>query len=143
METLRKPIGYWLKRLDAAITEGFDGVFARHGLSRRHWQVLTSLTRGPATEAELHERLAPFWGEGAITLDEVTAELLGRDWIVRAADAYALTDAGRAGQAALKADSDAMRDRLTDGMSEEDYYVTVDNLERMTANMDAAALTPR
>ena len=141
METLRKPIGYWLKRLDGLISDNFDAVFAVHGLARRHWQVLTSLTRGPAAHAELEERLRPFWGEGAVTLDEVAAELLGRDWIARTGDTYALTEAGRAGQAELKVGTDDMRDRMVEGLSEEDYFTTVDNLERMCANLET--VTPR
>lgn len=134
----RKPIGYWLKHLDAVISTSFDGVFARRGLGRRHWQVLTSLTRGPASRATLHTRLAHFWEEGAVTLDEVTALLLGNGWIAGDEHEYRLTDEGRATQAALKTESDEVRALLTRGLTDDDYNAVVDGLARMAANLESA-----
>lgn len=134
----RKPIGYWLKHLDAVISTSFDAVFGRRGLARRHWQVLTSLTRGPASHDELHTRLAPFWEEGAVTLDEVTALLLTNGWITGDRHEYHLTATGRAVQAELQAETDTIRARLTSGLTVEDYNTVVDGLARMAANLEPA-----
>ncbi|HEY1176361.1 MAG TPA: hypothetical protein VGF17_09395 [Phytomonospora sp.] len=133
----RKPIGYWLKHLDNLITTSFDEVFGRRGLGRRHWQVLNSLTRGPASHDELSRRLTPFWEEGAISLDETTGLLLDRGWIAREDDGYRLTDDGRAVQAALRTESDATRDLLTANMTADDYNTVVDGLARMAANLES------
>jgi hypothetical protein len=45
-----RPIGYWLKRLDRAIEDGFDRDLASWSLTRRHWQILNTLSGGPAVE---------------------------------------------------------------------------------------------
>jgi len=134
----RKPIGYWLKHLDVVITTSFEGVFGRRGVGRRHWQVLTSLTRGPASRTDLHTRLAPFWEEGAVTVDEVTALLLDNGWIAGDPDEYHLTETGRATQAALKTESDELRALLTRGLTDDDYNAVVDGLARMAANLESA-----
>jgi hypothetical protein len=56
----RRPIGYWLKHLDRLIEDNFDRLLASEGLTRRHWQLLNTLHRGPSTHEELAEAVAPF-----------------------------------------------------------------------------------
>ncbi|MEV0649384.1 winged helix DNA-binding protein [Phytomonospora sp. NPDC050363] len=131
----RKPIGYWLKHLDDLITTSFDTVFSAHGLTRRHWQVLTSLTHGPATHEDLAAQLAPF--EETSTSKAIT-HLADRGWLAAAhPDTLTLTPAGQAAQARLATETDALRERLVAGMSTEDYNTTVDNLARMAANLES------
>ena len=69
------PIGYWLKRLDRAIDGALDATLAAQDLTRRHWQTMNVLHEGPSDAPALAEALRPFWGQGAITLDEVLSEL--------------------------------------------------------------------
>ena len=57
--TARQPLGYWLKTLDALITEQFTDSLEEHGVTRLQWQLLNVLSRGPATEADLGALLAP------------------------------------------------------------------------------------
>jgi hypothetical protein len=55
-----RPIGYWLKHLDRLIDDSFSRALAADELTRRHWQVLNTLARGPASPAELTQALEPF-----------------------------------------------------------------------------------
>jgi ABC-type branched-subunit amino acid transport system ATPase component len=56
----RRPIGYWLKRLDGLIEENFERTLAGDGVTRRQWQALNTLHQRPSTQAELAEALQPF-----------------------------------------------------------------------------------
>lgn len=76
-----RPIGYWLKRLDRTIEDRFDRDLTRWSLTRRHWQILNTLSAGPALESTVAEALAPFWVDGAITQQEVLDDLLRRGWV--------------------------------------------------------------
>ncbi|MDP9984756.1 hypothetical protein J2W14_004183 [Pseudarthrobacter oxydans] len=57
---MNRPIGYWVKRLDAALEAQLDSTLARLHLTRRQWQVLSALSSGPITPGEVGELLRPF-----------------------------------------------------------------------------------
>jgi DNA-binding MarR family transcriptional regulator len=137
MGATERPIGYWLKHLDGLIEAAFDRALAEDGLSRRHWQTMNVLAHAPLDERGLVEALRPFWGEGAIALDEVTGELLRRTWIARGGDgSYALTPRGEAAHAAVAARVQAVRRSMTDGLTGEEYQATVRTLRRMAENLE-------
>ena len=130
------PIGYWLKRLDRAIDGALDPTLAAEDLSRRHWQTMNFLHQGPSDPPALAEALRPFWGEGAITLDEVLSDLERRALIANDGGRYALTAAGTATRAKLASQVDATRRRLVGGVTREEYRATVEVLQRMTTNLE-------
>jgi DNA-binding PadR family transcriptional regulator len=132
------PIGYWLKRLDRAIDGALDAPLAAEELTRRHWQTLNFLHEGPSDAPALAEALRPFWGQGAITLDEVLGDLERRVLVANDGARYTLTAAGTATRAKLAEQVDATRRRLVDGVTREDYLATVEVLQRMTANLEGA-----
>jgi hypothetical protein len=132
------PIGYWLKRLDGAIDAALASTLAAEGLARRHWQTMNFLHEGPRDRSELAEALRPFWGPGAITLDEVLHDLERRALIVNDGGRCALTTAGMATRDGIAEKVDATRSRLVDGVGREEYLATVQVLQRMTANLEAA-----
>jgi DNA-binding MarR family transcriptional regulator len=132
------PIGYWLKRLDRAIDGALDPTLAAEDLSRRHWQTMNFLHQGPSDAPALAEALRPFWGEGAITLDEVLRDLERRALVANDGGRYALTAAGAATRAKLADQVDATRRRLVGGVTREEYRATVAVLQRMTANLEGA-----
>jgi DNA-binding MarR family transcriptional regulator len=136
-----KPIGYWLKHLNGLIEADFERVLSGSGLVRRHWQALNSLAEGPRSAGELTAALRPFWGEGAITLDEVLDGLERRGWAVRegAEGPYALTPLGTEGHAAVAERIGEARRRITGGVSDEEYLATVGVLRRMAENLEGAA----
>jgi hypothetical protein len=138
MQKAQAPIGYWLKHLDVLIEAHFDRALADHDLSRRHWQALNMLARGPLDGVQLAEGLRPFWTDGAITVQAVTGELLRRGWVDISQSRYALTPAGQDEHAMLADRVGVSRRRLMDGLTPDDYRATVAVLERMAANLEQA-----
>jgi len=92
----RYPIGYWLKRLDRAIDGALDATLAAEDLTRRHWQTMNFLHQGPSDAPALAEALRPFWGQGAITLDEVLRDLEHQALVANNGGRHALTATGTA-----------------------------------------------
>jgi DNA-binding PadR family transcriptional regulator len=132
------PIGYWLKRLDGAIEGAIASTLAADGLARRHWQTMNLLHEGPCDGPGLAEALRPFWGQGAITLDEVLSDLERRALVVSDGGLYALTAAGEATRAKIAGRVDVTRSRIVDGVAREEYLATVQVLQRMTANLEGS-----
>ena len=130
------PIGYWLKRLDRAIDGALDPTLAAEDLSRRHWQTMNFLHQGPSDAPALAEALRPFWGEGAITLDEVLSDLEHQALVTNDGGRYALTAAGAATRAKLADQVEVTRRRLVGGVTREQYRATVEVLQRMTTNLE-------
>ena len=135
-----RPIGYWLKHLDRLIETAAERTFAEQKLTRRHWQIMNVLRQSPQTEAGLTEAIRPFWGHGAITLDDVTSELTRRGWLIQDdAGRYTLTPAGQAGHAAVETKVRGIRSTVLTGLTEQDYHATVQVLQQMAENMERAA----
>jgi hypothetical protein len=65
-QALARPIGWWLKEADARIDEVFDRALMQSGLDRRRWQLLASLSRGPASQRDLTAALRRFDHDAAI-----------------------------------------------------------------------------
>src|SRR4029453_18378244 len=140
------PIGYWLKRLDRAIDGALRAPPAAGALPRRRWQTMNLLHEGPSDAPALAEALRPFWGQGAITLDEVLSDLERRALVANDGGRYALTAAGAATRAKLATQVDLTRRRLVDGVTREEYLATTEVLQHMTANLEgegAPAGSPR
>lgn len=130
-----RPIGWWVKRLDALLEEALDAVVAGESLTRRHWQVLHLLAEGAGHESDVVAALADFPGDTAA----VVADLAARGWV----------DRPRAGQVELTADGVAAHDRVlravnrvrrhtADGLSRQEYERTVLVLARMVENVERA-----
>ena len=91
---------------------------------------------GPSDAAALAEALRPFWGQGAITLDEVLSDLERRALVRQQRGRYTLTATGEATRAKIAQNVDVTRRRLVDGVTREEYLATVAVLQRMTANLE-------
>ena len=136
----RKPIGYWLKRLDQLIELSLDRTLAKDGLSRREWQVMNLLHDAPAGEAAIVEALRPFWTPGAVPSNRVIRELKNRRWIERdAGDGYRLTERGEAARAAVTERVQSIRNAMTDGLTAPRYEGAVDTLRLMAENLERTA----
>jgi hypothetical protein len=134
-----RPIGYWLKHLDRLIETAAERAFVEEKLTRRHWQIMNVLRQSPQTEAGLTEAIRPFWGHGAITLDDVTSELTGRSWLTQDDKGrYTLTPAGQIGHTTVQEKMHGIRSIFLTGLTEEDYYGTVRVLQRMAENLERA-----
>ena len=137
---MERPIGYWLKHLDRLIEAAAQRTLADEKLTRRHWQIMNILRQSPQDAAALTSAIRPFWGPGAVTLDEVTGELARRGWLTQDdARRYTLTPAGQAGHAAVQKKVHGIRATFLTGLTEHDYHATVQALQRMAENMARAA----
>jgi hypothetical protein len=137
----RKPIGYWLKELDRRIEQTLDRALAGEGVTRRDWQVLNVLDTEPAARDEILDKLRPFWGEDAMPPNTVLDGLLDRGWaLLDASHRYALSPEGESARAALLERITQLRAAVADGVSPEQYNITIDTLARMAENL--AALEP-
>ncbi|MHC5797986.1 MarR family winged helix-turn-helix transcriptional regulator [Lacisediminihabitans sp. FW035] len=134
--TDQRPIGFWLKLVDRLIDERFADTLEEHGVTRRQWQLLNVLSRGPATGAQLDAALAPFLSAvDGETVAEHLAELVESGWVALSPSGYSLADAGRTALAALAATVDKTRALTADGISEQQYSEALDTLERMARNL--------
>ncbi|MFB8760826.1 MarR family winged helix-turn-helix transcriptional regulator [Nocardiopsis alba] len=129
------PIGYWLKHLDRLLENDLDRTLAEESLGRRQWQVLNSLRNEPGTVSELNRRLSPFLDEDESTVAPEVEALRGRGWVSGRDSLETTPEGGRIHDALLERVSEA-RERLTEGISDEEYRITVDVLERMSANLE-------
>lgn len=129
------PIGYWLKHLDRLIENDFDRILAADSLRRRHWQVLHSLYEEEGTITDLDRRLLPFLDEDEHSVIPVVDQLRERGW-VEGLVSLKLTAAGRETHETLFTRIQGARQRITEGIGEDEYRATVDVLARMSDNLD-------
>jgi DNA-binding MarR family transcriptional regulator len=137
---VNRPIGYWVKRLDAALETHLDSTLARLRLSRRQWQVLNTLSSGPITPAELAEVLRPFSAaNGGAAKEREMAALVRRELVFLLDGRLTLTDAGWALHAEASGMVEASRRELTAGIGVDEYATAVSVLERMSNNAERLA----
>jgi DNA-binding MarR family transcriptional regulator len=134
MMAVHRRIGYWLVELDRLINERFDEDLAAGELSRRHWQILHSLSDGPQRAGEVRAALDAFLRDPADWADELAA-LLARGLVVEDVDLLALTDAGRTVHDAAWIRIGARRRQMTEGISAEQFAEALRVLEKMAVNM--------
>lgn len=131
----QRPIGWWIKRLDAVLEQALDTTVAGEGLTRRHWQVMHGLAEGPVPADALRAALADFPGDIGAVVDD----LVERGWASRrpVGDVELTADGvgvhGRAAEAVGR-----VRRCLADGLSAEEYGRTVGVLGRMVTNVERA-----
>ncbi len=129
-----RPIGWWVRRLDALLEDAVDAVVVEEGLTRRHWQVLHPLAEGPGREADVRAALSDF-----PDVDAVVSDLVGRGWVVRTAGGgVALTPDGTAAHDRVSRAVGRVRRHVADGLSRSEYERTVAVLARMVANIERA-----
>ncbi len=134
--TDRRPLGFWLKLVDRLIDDAFDAALGQVGLTRRHWQVLNLLQAAPATVQQTDTQLAPFLSGAETTTRPVLDDLQVRGWVAWTDDQHAtLTDAGAAAHAELLRQVSRSRERLTTGITPEEYAATIEVLRRMAVNL--------
>ncbi len=135
---MNRPIGYWVKRLDASLEAQLDSTLASVHLSRRQWQVLNTLSSGAATPAEILDILRPFnAGDGGQERD--LAALVRRELVFLLDGRLALTASGYALHSQASRLVEATRRELTAGIGADEYAMAVSVLERMTNNADRIA----
>jgi len=97
----------------------------------RHWQVLNVVRSG----ADITDELRPFWTAGAITQEEVIADLAARGWLTGDGP-YQLTPDGEVAYAGIADQVHRSRAAITRGVSEDEYATAVRTLRRMVENLE-------
>ena len=119
-----RPIGWWVRRLDALLEEAVDAVVTGEGLTRRHWQALHSLATGTELEDDV---------------DTVVSDLVGRGWVVRLGTGrVGLTPDGAAAHDRVNRAVGRVRRHVADGLSRNEYERTILVLSRMVDNIERA-----
>jgi DNA-binding MarR family transcriptional regulator len=131
---MERPIGFWLKRLDTLIESRFETALAAYELTRRHWQVLNTVSSGSVTRAEVDAAVAPFLASSPGDAQRCVDDLVARGWVAEGA-ALSLTPAGVAGHVEVAAVAQQQREAVLTGISPEEYARTVATLERMATNL--------
>lgn len=131
MELRMKPFGYYLIHIHESMERGFARLLTDEDLTRRHWQVLNTLAAGPHGQAEINAALKPFGDD----FGQQVHDLASRGWVH---GEYELTTVGHAAYQRVSQRVHAFRAQVTAGISDEEYAVLVNLLDRVATN--AAAL---
>lgn len=117
-----RPLGYWLRLVDALITREFDARLADSGADRRDWMLLNIID---GTHA---------WAPTAP--GKRMGRLEKRGWIEQnGSGEWSLTDAGREMKERLAAAVSGIRERVSSAVSPEDYATTVESLRAMAREL--------
>ncbi|MGR0159645.1 MarR family transcriptional regulator [Paenarthrobacter nitroguajacolicus] len=136
---MNKPIGYWIKRLDAALEVQLDATLARIKLTRRQWHTLGTLSEGAMLPDHLEDILLPLWGGDVRLRERELAALVGRGMITMIDDRLALSERGREKyHEAQRLVEDARQD-LSMGIGIDEYAMALSVLERMSLNAERLA----
>ena len=138
--TDQRPIGFWLKLVDRLLDEQFASTLDEHGVTRRQWQLLNVLSRGPSTVEQLDEAIAPFLtlesdGSAAESSAEHLTELIESAWVDATPSGYEITERGNAAFSRLADVVAENRGLVTRGISESEYTSTIDVLGRIATNL--------
>jgi hypothetical protein len=90
---------------------------------------------GGATAADVERAVAPFTPDDGMPVSAQLDELIESDWIAVTGTEYRLTERGDHAHARLAEVVGELRSDSTDGVSEDEYAVTVATLERMARNL--------
>jgi hypothetical protein len=130
------PIGYWTKRLDAALEAHLDGTLARLKLSRRQWQALNVLAETPLSPGDLDGILNPLWGSDTRRRESELAALVGRGLVIMVDDRISLSELGHVKNTQAQRLVEDSRQDLSMGIGIDEYAMALSVLERMTLNAE-------
>jgi hypothetical protein len=139
MAFVSKPIGYWVKRLDAALEAQLDHTLARIRLSRRQWQALNTLSEASMLPEDLEEALRPLWGDDIRLRERELAALVGRGMVTMIDDRLTLSTKGRETWHQACRLVEETRHDLSMGIGIDEYAMAVSVLERMSRNAERLA----
>ena len=134
---LKLPIGYWLKQSDEVLTEQINQAQALHGVSRTEWQILNLLKEnGRATKESIFQTMRTF--VDASEFQEIITCLVERGWIDEAVGSgeLQLTETGQRQHERIFATQKEVRHRAMQGISQDEYAITIHVLQQMIENLD-------
>lgn len=115
-----RPLGFWLRAVDARISDAFATALADEGVTRWDWMVLSALS-GDVDAPGFTERIARK-GKRLRALEH-------RGWVTPQGDgSWVLTDEGRAAQERLASIVGGIRERVAGVVPPDDYATTIRTL---------------
>jgi hypothetical protein len=122
-----RPLGFWLRTVDAYISREFARAFEGEDVSRRDWMLLNALS-GDVEVPGFAERIA--------RKSKRLRSLEDRGWVEETGDGtWILTDEGRAARERLGEVVDGVRSRVAGAVSPEAYATTVASLEAIAREL--------
>ncbi len=144
MNEQQKPIGYWLKAADQAITESLDRAVARFGLSRLAWQILNLVQQQQPVRLDSISTITAVLADYA-TLRATVEALIEQTWLIVTtkqtdvlACELALDPAAIERLAAVTGLVHGLRAQLMQQISPEDYALTLKVLAQLIENAQAS-----
>lgn len=130
-QILRRPIGWWLKEADSRLDAAFDSALSTHGVDRRAWQVLATLSGAATARTAVIAALAAF-DEPAV-VEAVIDDLHRRGWVEESDGLLTLTSEGTREQGVLPPLVDDVRRQVVAALPEDEYITLVRLLARLVA----------
>lgn len=121
-----RPLGFWLRTVDALLDRAFADALEKDDASRRDWMLLNAVD-GTVDAPWLIERLARRSGRAR--------RLAERGWIAETDGGWTLTDDGRAAKDRLGGIVDGIRERVAGAVSPEDLATTLASLEAIAREL--------
>ncbi|MFL5659135.1 MAG: MarR family winged helix-turn-helix transcriptional regulator [Ktedonobacteraceae bacterium] len=139
--TKQPPLGYWLKHADEVITKHVNHVLSEQGFTRFHWQVLNSIYEaGTIARKDVFNAMQTFIE--AHQFDDILDGFVKQGWLVERSDgdttALMLTDAGKTKRDTIFKLQREVRRRAMRGITDQEYTVVLDVLQRMVNNLEKA-----
>jgi DNA-binding MarR family transcriptional regulator len=133
----QRPIGYWLKEADRAISAHVDEAQRANGVSRIEWQVLNTIRAQHTSPEQLATRLHMFLDRP--TLDKILAGFQARGWIeMLPGREVTLTDAGQRWHQQIQARQQEVRQQAMEGITAEEYATVLRVLQRIVTNLGSS-----
>ncbi|MGC5343042.1 MarR family winged helix-turn-helix transcriptional regulator [Streptomyces sp. DT171] len=135
-----QPFGYWGGLAHRSVISHIRDAMARVDVTQPQWWTLNRVLAGDGpTPESVAEQLAPVTDHPR-EAPRVTDQLLHRGWLAVDADRrLSLTDAGRDAHARIKRLVTDLRAEIHEGISDEEYVITLKVLRRMIDNVNSAA----
>ena len=144
MNEQQKPIGFWLKEADQAITACLDRAVAEFGLSRLAWQLLNLVQQRQPVCLDAIPTITAVLADSA-DLRTTTEALIDQRWLAVAAtqtDVLAceltINPAALERLAAVTALVHGLRTQLMQQITPEDYQLTLKVLAQLIKNAEAS-----
>lgn len=123
-----RPLGFWLRTVDALISREFAAAFDGEGATRRDWMLLNAVS-GDVDAPGFAERFARKGGKRLRGLEQ-------RGWVEEAGDGtWVLTEEGAAAKERLGGIVDDIRSRVSGAVSPEDFATTLASLEAIAREL--------
>ena len=141
--TKQQPIGYWLKHADEVITKHVNQVLSDHGFTRFQWQVLNIVYEaGTVARKDVFNTMKTFIQ--ACQFDKILEGFVKEGWLVERSEgdttAVILTDAGKTERETIFKLRSEVRRRAMQGITDQEYTLVLEVLQRMVSNLEEGTL---